>query len=299
MDGSTNIDEKVVALEIPSEAVEVPVQPAKKARKAKRTRKTKSAKTARKASTIGFPYQDLETGISVCRAILGAGGVPLTRDQLAGAMKLAAGSGNFVLRISTARQFGLIENKDGKYQLTDLAFSIVDNDEKRVRTAKAEAFLTVDLYRRIYDEFRGRQLPSRPHGLEQSFVQFGIAPKQKDKARHAFERSAKQAGFFTHGEDRLVEPVISSGPTPSTPMGEQRRPEQTFAARRAESDAPQQSTTYHPFIQGLLETLPHPNDVWSMEGREKWLSAASNIFDLIYKTESHESAEPTKDDGVE
>ncbi len=298
MDGSTN-DEKVVTLETPSEDVEVPAQPTKKARKAKRTRKTKSKKAARNASTIGFPYQDLETGISVARAVLNAGGVPLTRDQLAGAMKLAAGSGNFVLRISTARHFGLIENKDGRYQLTDLGFSIVDNDEKRVQGTKAEAFLTVDLYRRIYDEFRGRQLPPRPHGLEQSFVQFGVAPKQKDKARHAFDRSAKQAGFFAHGEDRLVEPVIRSGPSPSTPMGEQRRTEQKLGGRGAESDAPQRSKTYHPFIEGLLETLPRPNEVWRMEGREKWLSAASNIFDLIYKTESHESVEPAKDDGVE
>ena len=298
-----NIDEKVVELKVPSDDVEAPTeapaQPTKKARKAKRTRKKKSAKTARNASTIGFPYQDLETGISVARTMLDAGGVPLTRDQLAGAMKLAAGSGNFVLRVSTARQFGLIENKDGKYQPTDLGFSIVDTDEKRVRAAKTESFLTVSIYRRIYDEFGGRQLPPRPHGLEQSFIQFGVAPKQKDKARHAFDRSAKQAGFFAHGEDRLVEPVIRSDPSPSMPMGEQHRPEQAFAARGAVSDAAQRSKTYHPFIEGLLETLPHPNEVWSIEGREKWLSAASNIFDLIYKTESHKSAEPTKDDGVE
>ena len=39
----------------------------------------------------------------------------------------------------------------------------------------------------------------------------------------------------------------------------------------------------HPFIQGLLDTLPAPDTNLTVEGRAKWLQAAANIFDLIYK----------------
>jgi hypothetical protein len=39
----------------------------------------------------------------------------------------------------------------------------------------------------------------------------------------------------------------------------------------------------HPFIQGLLKTLPEPETNWAAEGRAKWLQAAANIFDLVYK----------------
>jgi hypothetical protein len=39
----------------------------------------------------------------------------------------------------------------------------------------------------------------------------------------------------------------------------------------------------HPFIQGLLDTLPEPGTNWAVEGRAKWLQAAGNIFDLMYK----------------
>jgi hypothetical protein len=39
----------------------------------------------------------------------------------------------------------------------------------------------------------------------------------------------------------------------------------------------------HPFIQGLLKTLPEPETNWAVEGRAKWLQAAANIFDLMYK----------------
>ena len=40
---------------------------------------------------------------------------------------------------------------------------------------------------------------------------------------------------------------------------------------------------YHPFIEGLIKTLPKPETEWPIEARRKWLQAASNIFDLIYE----------------
>ena len=39
----------------------------------------------------------------------------------------------------------------------------------------------------------------------------------------------------------------------------------------------------HPFIEGLLDTLPAPETNWAVEGRAKWIQAAANIFDLMYK----------------
>lgn len=41
----------------------------------------------------------------------------------------------------------------------------------------------------------------------------------------------------------------------------------------------------HPFIQGLLKTLPEPDTDWSAAARVKWLQTAANIFDLIYQGE--------------
>jgi hypothetical protein len=40
-----------------------------------------------------------------------------------------------------------------------------------------------------------------------------------------------------------------------------------------------------PLIQGLVDLLPRRNSVWSLDDRGKWLSAASSIFCLIYKTD--------------
>jgi hypothetical protein len=247
------------------------------------TKKKKAAKQAdapaREASTIVFPYRNLELGISVAQAMLGAGGVALTTEQLAGVLGLQARSGNFVMKVATARIFGLVANNQGKYELTNTGFEIVDKDEKRQRAARAAAFLSVPLYRRVYEEFRGRQLPPRPHGLEQAFIKFGVASKQKQAARLAFDKSAAEAGFFSAGNDRLVEPIIGA----VTPLDRRSAPEDNTRI----GDEPDQETynasSYHPFIQGLLDTLPEPNTNWTVEGRAKWLQAAAHNFDLIYK----------------
>tara|TARA_R110000868_G_scaffold12110_5_gene58692 strand:+ start:12950 stop:13834 length:885 start_codon:yes stop_codon:yes gene_type:complete len=253
----------------------------KKSPKAKVKTKTKSSE--RGQSSISFPYMDMEAAISVAKAMLGGGGVALSRDQLAGVMNLAVGSGNFVQKVATARIFGLVTFNGGKYELTNLGFSIVDTDDKRQKAARAEAFLTVPLYKRAYEEFRGRQLPPRPHGLEQAFVKFGVAAKQKTSARLAFDKSANQSGFFPNGPDRLIEPIIGglslNGRSSVSTDDADTRESAPSAAPQMEAE----DSNLHPFIQGLLDTLPEPQTNWTIEGRTKWLQAAANIFELIYK----------------
>jgi hypothetical protein len=239
------------------------------------------AKRAFVPSKIGFPYRDLDAAISVAQAILAAGGVGLSSDQLAGVMNLQIGSGNFVAKVATARMFGLLSNAGGKYELTNLGFAIADKDEKRQRQARAEAFLTVPLYKRVYEEFRGKQLPPRPHGLEQAFIKFGVSPKQKEVARQIFDKSASQAGFFAAGQDRLIEPIIGGSERQIVHVDEiNLRGESDM---KAVAEKPFGGVGRHPFIQGLLDTLPQLDTNWTVEGRAKWLQAAANIFDLMYK----------------
>lgn len=41
--------------------------------------------------------------------------------------------------------------------------------------------------------------------------------------------------------------------------------------------------SYHPFIEGLLKTLPVTGTVWAIEGRAAWLEAAASVFKLLYQ----------------
>jgi hypothetical protein len=125
-------------------------------------------------------------------------------------MGQAPGSGSFNAKVNTARMFGVLETSVGRYQLTELGFEIMD--PARQSDAMVRAFLNVELFRRTYDEFRGKRLPPRPLGLERAFVNFGVAPKQAKTARVSFEKSARMAGFYHNGdEDRLVVPIGSGG----------------------------------------------------------------------------------------
>lgn len=45
----------------------------------------------------------------------------------------------------------------------------------------------------------------------------------------------------------------------------------------------------HPFITGLLKTLPEPETEWTIAGRVKWLQTASGIFGLIYTDTENEN----------
>ncbi len=242
---------------------------------------SEAPKDSRDASTIGFPYTDLKVAIEAARTILKAGAVPLSRDQLAGALGQQAGSGNFSIKVGAARMFGLAETVAGKYQLTRLGFDILDANETRVKVAMAKAFLNVPLYKRTYDEFRNGQLPPRPHGLENAFASFGVARKQTDKARRAFENSARLAGFFDHGNDKLVEPVLGPiGDRPATMSAETATPPPPSPPHSAVT---MPEATEHPFIKGLLLSLPKLGDQWDADGRMKWLKTAADAFDLMYQ----------------
>ena len=39
-----------------------------------------------------------------------------------------------------------------------------------------------------------------------------------------------------------------------------------------------------PLIQALVNKLPKPNSIWSIDDRAKWLKAAAMAFNLVYRT---------------
>ena len=245
------------------------------------------AKQSREQSSIGFPYADLEDGMAVVQAIIALGGHPCEPDQLAGQLKQAPSSGSFRMKVATARIFGLIETVQNRYQLTDLGFAIVD--PQRSKAARADAFLNVPLYRKVFDAYRGNQLPPRPLALERAFVGFGVAQKQADRARHAFDRSASQAGYYDHGnKDRLIRPPVgttaSVGPVvPPEALVDVAPPPPPPSSGFSGSNGNGNGGGHHPFIDGLLKTLPAAGTVWTIEGRAAWLEAAASVFKLLYQ----------------
>jgi hypothetical protein len=238
------------------------------------------AEGGRDRSTIGFPYQDLDEAVTVAKGVHTVGGSACQWDQLAAHFQQAANGGGFRMRVLTAKLFGLLNYDRGTVTLTALGMRICDPQQEA--SARVDAFLTIPLYKAIYDQFKGATLPSTS-GLETAIGNLGVAPKQKGKARQVFQRSAQEAGFFSYGPDRLVMPSIKAS-TKSEVLDE----EEVEDKDEKEKPEKPEKKRLHPLIEGLIQKLPEAETQWDLQGRRKWLLAALNIFDLMY-TDSDES----------
>ncbi|HUA33127.1 MAG TPA: hypothetical protein VMA09_05940 [Candidatus Binataceae bacterium] len=152
-------------------------------------------------------------------------------------------------------------------------FEIVRPD--KAQQAKARAFLSVPLYKAIYEKYKGRLLGGNAV-LEQDMVDLGVAEKQKARARQGFQRSAEQAKL---GRDRLVLPAgvsLDSRPTPSN--GEKGR-------KMEHQQQPQftPSGDVNPVLSFLLKSLPPSGSDWPQDARQQWMRMLELALDEMYK----------------
>jgi hypothetical protein len=244
----------------------------------------------RERSTIKFPYGDLSDAVEVAKGVHTVGGTSCEWEQLAAHLKLAATGGGFRMKMLTAKIFGVADYGQRKVTLTQLGSRL--NDPKQEAGARVEAFLSVPLYKTIYNKFKGATLPPTS-ALEAEMAGMGVAEKQTDKARQYFQRSAEQAGFFWSGQDRLVTPA--TGPNGGAGGASHEQEERERVKRHGGGSGG--GGGLHPLIDGLIKTLPDPETDWPIEKRAKWLRAAAQNFDLIYKDAGDDSIEITVQKG--
>lgn len=236
------------------------------------------ASDPRQRSTIAFPYNSMEdAGELAQRMHDNVGHGECSDAQLAAWLGMSAKSSTLRVRVSSARMFGLIEpGVNDDHRLTDLGKRFVDPN--RSRDAKVVAFLTVPLYRAVFDHYEDGVLPPAA-ALERQIAIFGAAEKQKGRARSVLERSAEYAGFFDHGRNRLVKPGVQpTGEGPSNPSPDP-------AKERGGSGGNGGGFEHDPMIVGLFKRLPRAEDMWSIQDRQRWLQTAAQVFDLIYGDE--------------
>lgn len=228
----------------------------------------------RERSTIEFPYLDLDAAVEIAQGVHQVSGSSCGWDQLAAHLNQAAKGGGFRMRVMTAKTFGFVTYGQGTVTLTDLGQRL--NDPQQEKAAKADSFLKVPLYNKIYEQYKNGTLPPAD-ALENEIVKMGVPPKQKGKARQAFQRSASSAGYFWSGLNRLVRPAIKASAT--APAAEVEPDTSEKKKKREDEDDGRR----HPLIEGLLKELPEPQSEWTTEDRKKWLEMASTIFNVIYK----------------
>ncbi len=244
----------------------------------------------RQRSSIGFPYMDLDDALEVAQAIHGnVGQGECEEDQLAAWLKLSPKSSGYRVRLYAARMFGVLEvTAADKIKLSPLGRAIVDPNQ--VRAAKVEAFLTVPLYRAVYENYKGGVLPPAA-AFERDIVGLGVAEKQKGRARQVLERAADQAGFFEQGRNRLVKPGVA--PLGQSPASD--RPKGGGGGPGGPGNGDEPPTDRHALIEALVDVLPRSGEDFSIEDLADWLRAAEVNLRIIYRIKGRIAIEVKED----
>lgn len=233
-------------------------------------------------STIEFPYNDLDDAVKIAKAIANNAGVSCALDQLAAYLGVSI-SGPFRLRVSNARMFGITNNEKGAVNLTDLGRMIAD--PKTESAARADAFLNVELYKALFEKYRGFALPSAA-GLEREMQNLGVSAKQTDKARQTFTRSARQAGFFAHGEDRLVRPATTPLPKATTSDFKGKADILPPGGGGGRGDGGGGDLSHlDPLLLEYLKKIPAVSDGWPSDKRVRWFRTFAMIASEVYDGE--------------
>jgi hypothetical protein len=225
----------------------------------------------RQRSRIGFPYTPLDDAVTMAQAIHAHVGMnDCDDDQLAAWTDQSPKSSTFRNQYYAGRTFGILAGQGNKHRLTDLGRIVVD--PSRLREGKARAFLTVPLYKAIFEKNKGGVLPPAA-ALEREMVGLGVSEKQKGRARQVFERSAEQAGFFEHGKNKLVMPGVASG-------GHHRKVDEKPLGGGGGGGGG--AGADDPLIAALIQKLPPAGTDWSTDERVAWLQLMIMGFQVAY-----------------
>ncbi len=244
----------------------------------------------RAMSGFPSPYFDLDASIKVAEAVHTRGGGSCTADQLAAWLDYkSVRSGTYLTRVAAARQFGLVESASGRFSVTDRGMAIIAPvmpDD--AANAKADAFLSVPLFAKLYEQFRGKQLPPEV-GLKNLIKSppFSLLPDRVDPSVRTFYNSATQAGYFstTGDKSRLIRPgttptiTTTAADTPNNP------PPTAFEKPKPSGGGSDGTGGVHSAIVGLLRELPPPGAQWPAQKKQRFLSAFQATIDFIYPEE--------------
>lgn len=167
-------------------------------------------------------------------------------------------SGPFATKLALLRYFSLVEDVDGKIQLSTIGRDIVRDDAPAKReAARQQAFRGVPNYQSLLDRFVDHGLPTVDSLATTLHYEFSLKEDAANKAASAFIESAKladladEAGAVNVGE-----------PSPAEQPEETEQPEEIGGVNgQREESAPQTATSsappVHPLEQRVVSSAAH------------------------------------------
>lgn len=179
-------------------------------------------KPKRKAATDRpFPRRTLEDCVKVAQVLKDKnGGNPWPPTDVADALGVGGKSSAFWNLTAAARDFGLTEGtrNTATIGLKALGQRIVYPESPEAEaSAKREAFLSIDLFRRVVDYYKGAKLPEKQYLTNTLTTQFGLHPEVHDEFIELFTRNARYVGIGNDFDASAAVGLPDLGVTTETP----------------------------------------------------------------------------------
>lgn len=255
----------------------------------------------RKTSNVEFPYYDLEQCIALADVMHRQAGGECDRQQLAAFLgHKSTKNGAFMSKVSAAKLFGLIEQDGNTLRVTRRGSAIVAQvSDTEAAQAKVDAFLDVELFDKIYAQYRESQLPEEV-GLKNLLkTQYGVIENRLVPTVRILIDSAEYAGFFRASGNRrqMVRPVIAKQSPQETPLpkaSDDAEPPRKGGGGSSGGGGGSGPTLngVHPAIVGLLAELPPAGTAMTQKRRDRLIGAFTATVAFIYP-----DAEVEQEDG--
>lgn len=251
------------------------------------------AKKPQARASVQYPYFGLNDSLEVARKMQDNAGGSCSPDQIASYLGYkSTKSGTFQTRLSAAKQFGFVRSEDGALVVTERAMKIISPvmPEDAV-TAKADAFLSVDLFSKVYEKYKGSTIPPKV-GMRNLFAQtFGISEDRLDPSVRILFDSADQAAMFPSGDQtRLVRPAAKAQTTPKPHTVDPPAAPHQEAHRGGSGGGEGGPPGVHTAIIGLLRELPPAGAAWPKKSKDRFVKAFLATLDFVYQTDEEEPA---------
>jgi hypothetical protein len=178
------------------------------ARRRRRQREPARTRTAAKPVDRPFPRVTLEDALKVATAIKDKnGGNPYASEDVAKALKLGAKGGHFWYLTAGARDYGLTTGtrETEKISLTELGRLVVyPATPAEALEAKRSAFLSIDIFRRVLEHYKGVDLPEPEYLGNTLTKEFKLDPVVHAEFVKLFQKNCKYLDITTwQGETNI------------------------------------------------------------------------------------------------
>jgi len=189
--------------------------------------KLKKTKTKSSGRMATFPRHSLERALRIPQAILEKNaGRECTEQESASFAGVSYNKGPYVVELSSASKFGLLERSSGKVRLTDLAKTILHPQDEGARLkGLRNALLKAPELSDVYKSYRGENLPEDPPLNNALVAKFRIPQNKLGEFKEIFKQSLEYAKLIekTDGNYRIID-VFRPGKVPVKTRARVRKP---------------------------------------------------------------------------